>query len=259
MTKVLTNQWVLRGAQMAALCLIWAQAALAQMETTVPAETEILHPSHMFGRVLVDQLEYQASDPDDTLAWDLKGWYGGDFNRVWIKADGESSLQGDKDDAVELQLLFSRLMAPFWELQAGVRHDRVADETSTDTRSFATVGIQGLAPYRFETDTALFVSEKGDVSLRLDLESDLLITQRLVLQPQLKMDAAVNEVAEWGVGKGVNDVNFGVRLRYEIRREVAPYIGVNWHRSVGDTADFVRQSGGKTRDTFVVGGLRVWF
>lgn len=257
--KYFINQWVLRSVQTAALVLISTQAALAQMSTTAPEQTMLMHQSPMYGRLTVDQFEYQATDPDETLAWDVKGWYGGDFDRVWIKAEGESSLQGNKDDAAEIQLLFSRLVAPFWELQAGVRHDRVADQADNDTRSFAVVGIQGLAPYRFETESALFVSEKGDLSLRLDFESDLLITQRLILQPQLKTDAALNEVAEFGIGKGINDVNFGLRLRYEIRREIAPYIGVNWHRFVGGTADFVRQSGDKTSDAYLVGGLRVWF
>ena len=120
------------------------------------------------------------------------------------------------------------------------------------------VGLEGLAPYFFEVEPALFVSYKGDVSARFTGSYDLLLTQRLVAQPRLETNVAVQRVEDWGVGAGLNDIELGLRLRYEIRREIAPYVGVNWTQRYGAAADFARAEGGSASEANVVFGIRLW-
>ncbi|MEX2463390.1 MAG: copper resistance protein B, partial [Balneolaceae bacterium] len=127
------------------------------------------------------------------------------------------------------------------------------------SRAFGVIGIQGLAPYFFEVDGGLFVSEDGDISANFEAEYDLLFTQRLIGQPRLATSIAVQEVEEWGVGSGFNNVQLGFRLRYEIKREFAPYVGISWNRKLGETADFTRLEGGEVGTLGLVGGVRMWF
>ena len=154
-----------------------------------------------------------------------------------------------------MQLLYSRNVADFWDFQVGVRHDFEPQPN----RTFGAIGFHGLAPYFFEVDTAMFVSEKGEVSFRLEGEYELLLTQRLILQPKFETNLAVQEVRERGIGSGFNDVELGLRLRYEITRKFAPYIGVSWEKALGQTADFVRDEGEDTSVLGFVGGIRFWF
>ena len=131
--------------------------------------------------------------------------------------------------------------------------------TVFQARAFGVLGVQGLAPYRFETDLALFVSEDGDLSARAQLEYELLLTQRLILQPRVEINAAAQQVKSWGVGSGLNDLQLGLRLRYEIRRQFAPYVGVEWVKKFGDSADFARADGQDTGNLALLAGLRMWF
>ena len=213
-----------------------------------------------FGYLLVDQLEYRMKDSaDDTVRWDVQGWYGGDYNRFWMKTEGEWRTGGGRGGEAEVQALYSRLIAPFWDFQAGLRYDQFSGAGFDRSRGFAVIGLQGLARYRFELEPALFISQDGDVSARLTATYDLLVTQRLILQPRVDFDAAVQSVEKFGVGEGVNSIGLGLRLRYEIRREFAPYIGVQWLRRVGETANLSRRDGGRAEDIAVVFGARVWF
>lgn len=215
-------------------------------------------PLNLFLRF--DQLEYRAiDDAADAVRWDVQGWYGGDYNRLWLKTEGQQQTSADKAGEGEAQLLYSRLVAPFWDFQLGVRHDRVWGPGPDDGRTFGVIGFQGLAPYWFEIEPALFVSEDGDVSARLTASYDLLITQRLILQPRIDLDAALQDVEEFGVGQGLNDVELGLRLRYEIEREFAPYVGITWTRQLGETADLAREAGGEVEDVAIVFGVRLWF
>ena len=212
-----------------------------------------------FGYLLVDQLEYRMKDGDDTMRWDVVGWYGGDYNRLWIKTEGEWRTSGERGGEAEVQALYGRLIAPFWDFQAGLRYDQFSAAGFDRSRGFAVIGLQGLARYRFELEPALFISQDGDVSARLTATYDLLLTQRLILQPRLDFDAAVQSAEKFGVGEGVNSLGLGLRLRYEIRRELAPYIGVQWLRRFGETADISRRDGGRAADIALVLGVRLWF
>lgn len=225
----------------------------------VPADWPHVHEDDQrFGYLLVDRLEYSADDGPDHLLWDAQGWYGGDYQRLWIKTEGEQATSNSHGEA-EMQALYGRLVAPYWEVQAGLRYDRAYGSGRDRDRALGVLGVQGTAPYRFETGAALFVSEHGDVSLRAEVEHDLLLTQRLILQPRVEINAAAQRVSAWGVGRGINDVQIGLRLRYEIRRAFAPYIGVEWTRKLGDTADMVRDKGEDASVPGLVAGVRLWF
>jgi len=137
----------------------------------------------------------------------------------------------------------------------GVRHDI----QPSPSRTFAVFGVEGLAPLWFEVDAASFVSTDGDVSFRLEAEYDLLLTQRLILQPRIETNLAIQDAHKWGVGEGMNDIDLGLRLRYEIRREFAPYIGVSWNRKIGETATLARDEGENLDAVSFVAGIRMWF
>lgn len=209
---------------------------------------------HMFTFVLFDQLEYQRGEDDDARVWDVQGWIGGDYHKFWFKTEGESEV-GHGTEESEVQALYALLISPFWYLQAGLRYDA----RPTPTRTYAVLGLQGLALYWFELEATAFVSDEGDVSARVEAEYDLPITQRLVLQPQVETEFAASSDEARGIGRGFNDVTLALRLRYEIKREIAPYVGVTWTRALGDTADLVTRSSGDIDRFAIVGGLRLWF
>ena len=212
------------------------------------------------GRVLIDRLEYVWGDDEDEIAWEADAWYGGDYHRLWVEAEGEETVTSGAGGEIEkLDVLYGRLVAPYWDVQAGVGYQREYGPGPDRDRAFAVLGIQGLAPYWFEVDANLRASEDGDLSADLELEYDLLLSQRLILQPRLETSASADEVEEFGVGKGVNGVKLGLRLRYEVRREFAPYVGVTWDRKLGDTADLVEDEGGDIEETALVAGVRMWF
>jgi copper resistance protein B len=221
---------------------------------------EPVEDSMRFRSLLIDQLEYRMKNrADNTLRWDVQGWYGGDYNRLSLKSEGEWRTSGERGGEAEVQALYSRLIAPFWDFQVGLRYDQFSGAGFDRSRGFAVIGLQGLARYRFEVEPALFISQDGDLSARLTATYDTLLTQRLILQPRLDLDAAVQSVERFGVGEGLNSLGLGLRLRYEIRREFAPYIGVQWLRRFGETADISRRGGGRAEDIAVVFGVRLWF
>lgn len=203
--------------------------------------------------LLVDRLEYRVQSGPDQRVWDAQAWVGGDLNKLWFKTEGENEVGGRTEQA-EVQALYARRISPFWHLQAGMRHDR----RSGMSRNSAALGVQGLAPYWFDVEAMLFVQRKG-VSGRVELEPDLLLSQRLILQPRIETQFAGYRDPDRGIGRGTEDVELGVRLRYEIRREFAPYIGIEWSRKFGETATLARSRGEDTRDTSVVLGVRMWY
>ena len=200
--------------------------------------------------VLFDELETQDGD---LTSWDFEGWVGRSAHRVWIRTEGERD-SGTTENA-ELQLLYGRPIAPWWDVVAGVRHDFEPGPS----RSWAVFGIQGLAPYRFDLEANAFVGEGGRSAARVEADYDLLITNRLVLQPQIELDWYGQSDLVRGIGAGFSSAEIALRLRYEIRREVAPYIGLARERSFGRTADLARAAGLDTRDTRWVAGVRLWF
>jgi copper resistance protein B len=207
-----------------------------------------------FAFVLADRLEYRWNQGADSRVWDVQGWVGGDYDRFWFKTEGERIAGGDIEDA-EVQALYARRIAPFWFVQAGVRYDA----RPKPTRNYAVLGIQGLAAYWFDVEATALVSDKGDTSARLEAEYDVLFTQRLILQPRIETNGAFSADEARGVGKGVNDVELGLRLRYEIKREFAPYIGITWRKNFGDTADLARRTGVDVENRAIVAGVRVWY
>jgi copper resistance protein B len=204
--------------------------------------------------VLADQLEARIRDGHDGYLWDAQAWYGGDIDKVWLKSEGDGVF-GEGVEEAELQVLWSHAIAPWWDFQLGARHDFEPDPQ----RTHLVVGIQGLAPYEFEIDAAAFLSDEGDLTARFEGEFDVLITQRLILQPRLEFDLAAQDVPEIGVGAGLSSIEAGVRLRYEIEREFAPYAGVEYQQLIGDTADFARAAGEDVGGWNVVIGVRSWF
>jgi copper resistance protein B len=204
--------------------------------------------------VLFDRLEYRAVDGRDGYAWDAEGWYGGDYNRVWLKTEGEGEFGGHVESA-EVQALYSRAVNPWFNLQAGVRYDI----RPKPDRAHLVLGVQGLAPYWFEVDAAAFLSNRGDLTARLEAEYDQRITNRLILQPRVEFDLAAQDVPELGIGAGLSSAEAGLRLRYEIKREFAPYVGVQYERRFDKTADFARSAGDDVGGWAVLVGLRSWF
>lgn len=202
-----------------------------------------------------DRFELQSNEDPSALLWDGQGWVGGDYNRFWLKTEGEYVGESAEWEEAEIQGLYSRPISPYFDFQAGVRQDLQPGAR----RTFGVVGIQGLAPYWFEVDTALFFSHEGDVSARIETEYEMSLTQRLILQPRAEFDFAFQEVAQMGIGSGLSTFELGARLRYEFKREFAPYVGVSWVRAAGATADFLRQDGRSPGSLSVVAGLRLWY
>ena len=224
-----------------------------------PATTERVETSDDQVRwfFLMDQLESRFTrHGPDALSFNGYGWLGGDYNRIWLKPEGTKRYDGPMEDT-DVQLLYGRLIAPFWDLQGGVRYFQPSSDGPA--RASAVLGVQGVAPYWFDVEAALFISYKGEVSARLELEYDLLLTQQLILQPRLETNIAAQRVKELGIGEGVNDLELGLRLRYEIVRQFAPYIGVSWTRKFGDAADLARAAGEKTERLDFLVGVRFWF
>ena len=236
-----------------------SQAAL-QLQEPQEDWSAPVHDAQNFTLLRAEQLEYRARrDAPNVARWEAQGWHGGDYQKLWLKTEGERSVEGASEGEAELQALYSRLIAPFWDFQIGARYDRRWGPGPSSDRWFGVIGIQGFSPYEFETELALFLSEDGDVSARLTATTDFLITQRLILQPRFETEVAAQDVSEFQVGQGLNYADLGLRLRYEFKREFAPYLGVNWIRGFGKTEDFMRSAGGQVSDLALVLGVSLWF
>lgn len=208
----------------------------------------------VFHQILFNLAELQAHSGRDGYRWDGEAWIGGDRNRLWIKSEGGGGLHGGVDSA-EVQVLYGRAIGPYYDLQLGLRHD----VRPKPGRTYATIGVDGLAPYNLETEGALFLSTNGDLLARLEGWYDERLTQRLVLQPRVELNLAAQDVPDDRYGAGLIDAELGLRLRYEIRREFAPYIGLSWQRKAGRTASYARASGERVGTTSLVAGIRTWF
>lgn len=212
------------------------------------------HGGFVTSMVLVDQFEYRIRDGHDGYKWDAQGWYGGDYNKLWIKSEGEGEF-GESPEQAEVQALYSRALDPWFNLQVGVRHDFRPEPE----RTHLVLGVQGLAPYWFEVDGSAFLSDKGDLTARFEAEYDQRITNKLILQPAVEFNLAAQEVPEIGIGSGLSSIEAGLRLRYEFVPEFAPYVGVEYERSFGDTADFARGAGEDVGGWSFLVGIRTWF
>jgi copper resistance protein B len=217
-------------------------------------ELRVEHGDMRVGKLLVDRLEARIRDGRDGYAWDAQGWYGGDIDKLWVKTEGEGEFGGGVE-AAEVQALWSHAIGPFFDLQAGLRYDI----RPRPDRGYLVLGVQGLAPYWFEVDAAAFLSDKGDLTARVEAEYDQRITQKLILQPRVEFDLAAQDVPELGIGSGLSTAELGIRLRYEFKPQFAPYVGVEYERALGDTADFRRAGGEDVGGWSVLLGVRAWF
>jgi copper resistance protein B len=213
--------------------------------------------------VLVDVLEYRpqtrSTGSQSDYRWDIEGWYGGDYNRVWFKTEGQRNTAFKADYDVDFQLLYGRFMQKYYDFQIGGRVETQTFRGANVTRGLAVIGIEGLVPYSYQIEPSLFIDQNGAVSVRLAATKDLLMTQRLILQLRFETNAAVQRVEEFTTGSGLNNVEFGVRLRYDIRRGFSPYVGVSFDRSFGETATLIRQEGGSPSQVRFAMGVRMWF
>ena len=203
--------------------------------------------------VLFDQLELEVGDGVTAGNWDNHGWIGGDVNRFWFRTEGDLE-DGDFEEA-QGHVLFGRAIHRWWDVVAGVRQD----VRPGPARTWAAVGIQGLAPYWFEVEATAYIGESGRTHFRLETEYDLLLTNRIVLQPLVELEIAGKSDPERQIGAGLSSAEVGLRLRYEVRREFAPYVGVIWKRRFFSTADLARAAGEDTSTARLATGVRVWF
>jgi len=242
----------------AALATLLFAASAAAQEKPFPLPPrewgEPVMDQPVFPFLLLDRIERRWQKGNDLRVWDVQGWVGGDYNKLWLKSEGKDEAGGRTGQA-DIEALYARLISPFWYLQAGVRYE----ERPSPSRTSLALGVQGLAPYWFKVDATLYLNEKGKASARFEAEYDFLLTQRLILQPLLETSFAASAEPERSVGRGFNDLELALRLRYEIRRQFAPYIGVTWSRKLGGTADLARAAGEDVTERAIVAGVRIWF
>lgn len=241
-------------------------AAPTESRTPIPALTDAdraavftshaghqVHDSAINTYFLADKLEWQDADDASTLAWDLSGWIGGDIDRLWLRSEGERS-NGKTEDA-EIQALWGHAISPWWDVVSGVRQDFKPGAPQT----WAAFGLQGMALYNFEAEATAFLGENGQSAVRLEGDYDILLTNRLILQPTAELNVYGKNDPQRGIGSGLANTEAGLRLRYEIRREFAPYIGVTWNRTYGQTADYAREESEDRSEARLVLGVRLWF
>jgi copper resistance protein B len=208
----------------------------------------------------IEQLEFRSSDDQsDQFAWDAQGWIGNDNAKFWWKSEGAANLDGPSAGDAEFQALYAKPISPFWFLQAGLRYENTWGPGDSKNRTSLVLGLQGLAPYKFELEPVLFLTEDGDLLGRLTASYDIYITQRLALQPRSELNVSASDVSDWALGSGFNDLSLELRLRYEIRREFAPYVGLSYLTLLGETANIAESGGSSTDDLQIVFGIRLAF
>lgn len=210
------------------------------------------HDRRIHAYALVDRLEWQDGD-EGALAWEGVAWIGGDIHRLWLRSEGEAV-----DGSVEgghLDLLYSRSLTPWWDVVAGLRQDL----GEGPRRTWAAIGLQGLAPWKFEVEASVYIGASGRTAASLEAEYDTLLTNRLILQWRAGLDLQGRDDPARGLASGASGAEAGARLRYEVSRRFAPYVGLEWHRALGGTADLHRARGDKLAETRVVAGIRFWF
>ena len=205
------------------------------------------------GMLLLDQLEAVDSRNGNGQAFELSGWYGRDENKLWLRSEGDIS--HGRLEAGDVEAFWNHAIATYWSTQLGVRHDL----GSGPSRDWLAFGVEGLAPYWFKLEATGYVGASGRTAARLRANYEVLFTQRLILEPELEFNLYGKDDPGRRIGSGLSDVSLGLRLRYEIRREFSPYIGINWVRRVGTTADYARADGQHIFDQQLVAGIRIWF
>ncbi len=228
-------------------CLLAAIVALLPLQSLAMGDDPLLT------MVMIEQMEVGIDESPTPRRFEGQAWAGYDRHKLWLKSEVEQ--EGGSTEASEIELLYGRAVAPFWDFQVGWRHDW----EPSPSQDWLAIGFQGLAPYFFEIDSTLYVNDSGEASFRASAEYELLLTQRLVLTPEVEVELFSDTDKDREIGSGLSTVEAGLRLRYEIRREFAPYIGVHWERAYGNTADFIRDEGDSEDSLFIVAGVRIWF
>jgi copper resistance protein B len=226
---------------------------LADMSYRKMADMMDMDDKAKIGKVLLDQLDWRDADDATAFAWDVQAYYGTDYNKLWLKTEGEHT-SGTTEDA-RVEVLWDRIASRWWSAQAGVRHDF----GEGPSRDWLAVGVQGLAPYFFEIEATAYVGDAGRTAAHFKADYELLFTQRLILTPELELNLYGKDDPERRIMSGFSDAELSLRLRYEIRREIAPYIGVAWVHRFGETADLVRAAGEDPSDIEALAGIRIWF
>jgi copper resistance protein B len=235
--------------------LVFDPASMARSRAAMAEE----HGGMETSKLLIDQLEVGFGSGRETYSWDAQFWHGGDIDKLWLKSEGEGGLGGGFEGA-EVQALWSRAIDPWFDLQLGLRQDIA----SGPERTHLVAGVQGLAPYWFEVEAAVFLSSRGDVTARAEVEYDLRLTQNLILQPRGEIDLSLQDVPELGLGSGLTTAELGARLRYEIFPSsgpavVAPYVGLHYERAFAGTARLRRAAGEEAGGWRILAGVRTWF
>ena len=237
-----------------------------QSRTPIPALTDAdraavykapggheVHDTALNSFFIFEKLEWQDADDGSALNWEAQGWIGGDVDRLWLRSEGERN-NGETEEA-EVHALWGHSISPWWDLVGGVRQDFKPG----DPQTWAAFGIQGLALYNFEAQATAYLGEGGQTAARLEGDYDILLTNKLILQPTAEFNFYGKNDPQRGIGSGLSESEVGLRLRYEIRPEFAPYVGVTWNRAYGKTADYARDEGEDSNEARLVLGVRVWF
>lgn len=237
-----------------------------QSRTPIPALTDAdratvynapggheVHDTALNSFFIFEKLEWQDADDGSALNWEAQGWIGGDVDRLWLRSEGERT--NGKTEEAEVHALWGHSISPWWDLVGGVRQDFKPG----DPQTWAAFGIQGLALYNFEAQATAYLAEGGQTAARLEGDYDILLTNKLILQPTAEFNFYGKNDPQRGIGSGLSESEVGLRLRYEIRPEFAPYVGVTWNRAYGKTADYARDEGEDRNEARLVLGVRVWF
>ena len=249
-----------------AIGLVLSGGAAAQLRTPIPpltaADREAArppahdHPVHdntVQSKVLFNRLEAFDADHGNGLAWEGQAWIGTDTDKLWLRSEGERV--DDRTESADLEVMYGRPIARWWDVVGGVRHDFKPGAS----QDWAAIGVVGIAPYKFEVEATAYIGASGRTAARIEAEYELLLTNRLVLQPLVEANFNGKDDAPRGIGSGLSTMEAGLRLRYEVHRKFAPYIGIVYERAFGDTADFREALGEDRSDTRIVAGIRVWF
>jgi len=215
----------------------------------------------LYAFMLVEQLEYRVprDQTPNRIGWDAQGWIGRDLDKLWIKPEGEVNVEGQDQGETTTDVLYSRLVTPFWNLQGGIQYANQWSGGTYDDTWAGVIALQGIAPYQFDFDNSLYVSENGDVWFDVTVRYDLRITQRLVLEPRAEVTIYAQDNESQNIGAGPSDLALDLRLRYEIKREFAPYVGVRFHTLLGETSNLASAAGEDTQQFMFLAGLRFAF
>ena len=229
---------------------IWGEDAMAESRAAVLHH----HGRHPTDAIEVHRIEFQSGEDEDVLLVDGDLWYGGDINRLVVKTEAEYSLDHDAFEEAEVQALWSRAISPYWDFQTGIRYD-----FKPEGLTHAVLGFEGMAPYRFDVDGAFFLSDEGDLTADVEIEYEFILSPRWHILPRAELGWSAQEIAELGKGAGFTSGQFGVRLAYDVVREFAPFVGVEWQGSFGETEDMLSAAGETTDQTVFVIGFHAWY